>query len=297
LATEHADAGNSIAVPPPLGIVHGLPAAEYHRGVGLSQSSLKYLRQSPWHYRSVIELPWPEWFVEDDDETRKVSQFAGTLCHCATLEPLAFDRRYVVGPDIDKRTKDWKDFVKANADRQVISARQYAVAHAQAAALRAVPDVADILDGGEFELSAYWIDKATGILCRARPDCLNRTFGTPDAPAIMLLDVKTTADARKAAVSKTIAHWGYHHQADWYCRGVAQATGLPVAGFVFAFVEQTYPFACSVFELDPEAYEVARRENRDALELLARCQRTNSWPGYPQACEYVSLPRWAGGSE
>jgi hypothetical protein len=165
-----------------------MPNMAYHRGPGLSNSGLKDLRKTPWHYHALHHLPRPEWFVEDSEEDTAGALFAGTLCHCATLEPQAFDSRYVVGPNINKNTKDWKDFVKANAPRQVIGARQYAVAHAQAAAVRALPTVAEILDGGECEVSAFWIDKATGVLCRARPDCMNRTFGTEDAPAIMLLD-------------------------------------------------------------------------------------------------------------
>lgn len=296
LAVPTSSTPASVAPAQPLGLVSGLSNEAYQVGPGLSNSGLKLLRKSPWHYHATHDLPRPEWLVamEYDAET-SAALFAGTLCHCATLEPGAFDARYVVGPDINRNTNAWKDFVKANAPRQAISARQFAVAHAQAASLRAVPAVAEILDGGEFEVSGYWIDKATGVLCRCRPDCMNRTFGTDESPAVMLLDVKTTQDASKAAVRNTIARFGYHHQAEWYSRGIAQATGLPVAGFVFAFVESTYPFACSVYELDPEAYEVARRENREALELFARCRREGLWPGYSLEVDFVSLPRWAGG--
>ncbi len=280
----------------PHGLVRGLSNEEYQRGPGLSNSGLKAMRKSPWHYRTRHELPRPEWLQALGEEP-VAALVAGTLCHCATLEPAEFDRRYVVGPAINKNTNTWKEFVRANASRQVIDPQQYAVAYAQAASLRAVPAVAEILDGGECETSAYWIDRATGVLCRCRPDCMNATFGTPEAPAVMLLDVKTTQDASRAAVRNTIARYGYHHQAEWYSRGIAQATGLPVAGFIFAFVETVYPFACSVYEIEPEAYETARRENRETLEQFARCQREGVWPGYSQEVEFVSLPRWAGGSE
>lgn len=283
--------------PRPLGLFPGMSNADYQRGPGLSNSGLKALRKSPWHYHALHRLVLPEWFSEEFDSDTSSTLFAGTLCHCATLEPLHFDERYVVGPaGVNKNTKEWKAFVAAAAPRQVITAKQYAIAHGQAASLRALPAVAEILDGGECEVSAYWIDKATGVLCRCRPDCMNRTFGTPESPAVMLLDVKTTADASSEAVRNTIARYGYHHQAEWYSRGIAQATGLPVAGFVFAFVEQAYPFACTVREIDPESYDVARRENRQALETFAYCERMQTWPSYPSDVEFVSLPRWAGGA-
>jgi exodeoxyribonuclease VIII len=281
-----------------LGLQHGMPNEQYQRGPGVSNSGLKALRKSPWHYHALHHLPRPKWFLEDFDADTTTALFAGTLCHCATLEPQEFDKRYVVGPEgVNKNTKEWKAFVLANAPRTVISAKQYAVAHGQAAALRAVPAVAEILDGGECEVSGYWLDPATGVLCRCRPDCMNRTFGTPDAPAIMLLDPKTTTDASDAAVKNTIARYGYHHQAEWYSRGIAQATGLPVAGFIFAFVESSYPFACSVHEIDPDSYDVARRENREALQLYAACTRSGVWPGYSQEVKSTGLPRWAGGGD
>ena len=300
--TDSASAAAQLATPgiaePPLGLVHGLPNEDYHRGPGLSSSGLKALRKSPWHYHAIHQLERPAWYADEFDADTTGALFAGTLCHCAALEPQEFDKRYVVGPEgVNKNTKEWKAFVAAQAPRTVISAKQHAIAHGQAAALRAVPAVAEILDGGEFETSAYWRDPSTGVLCRCRPDCMNRTFGTPESPAVMLLDAKTTTDASQPAIRNSVARYGYHFQAEWYSRGIAQTTGLPVAGFVFAFVESAYPFACRVVELDPESYEVARRENRELLELYARCERIGAWPGYSPEVEFVSLPRWAGGSE
>jgi hypothetical protein len=113
----------------------------------------------------------------------------------------------------------------------------------------------------------------------------------------MLLDVKTTQDGSKEAARNTVARYGYHHQAEWYSRGVAKAAGIPVVGFIFAFVESAYPFACSIYEIEPQAYEVARRENRQALDLYAYCERMQSWPSYSPDTQYLSLPRWAGGEQ
>ena len=279
-----------------LGFVHGLPNAEYHGGPGLSNSEAELLRKSPQHFHALKRSDLPDWLAVDDDAEERAAFFAGTLCHCATLEPDAFSERYVIGPPLNKNTTAWKAFVESAKPKQAITRKQREVAHAQATALRGLADVADILDGGEFEVSGYWRDPATGVLCRCRPDCMNRGFGSATAPASMLLDVKTTKDASSLAVLRnTIARYGYHHQADWYSRGVEAITGAPVSGFVFAFVESAYPFACRVVELDPLALHVAREENDAALRLFAYCKAMDSWPGYPQAMEKVSLPRWAGG--
>ena len=284
---------SAIAVPTH-GLVYGLPNEIYQRADALSQSQLKAFRQSPFHFLKLHGQAIPDIFADDDESTRD-SMFAGTLCHCATLEPREFDKRYVVGPRVKSRAaKEWKDFVAAHPERIAITPRQYAVAHSQAAALRSVDAVAEILEGGVSEVSAFWRDPITGIACRCRPDCVNREFGTAAAPAAMILDVKTTRDASKAAVRQTIARFGYHHQAEWYSRGYAQASGVPVAGFVFAFVEQEYPFAVSVHEIDPASWDIAVQENREALDRMARCRQEGRWPSYSPDVENVSLPRWYG---
>lgn len=279
---------------PSVGLVRGLPNADYQRSEAVSQTQLKAVRRSPYHYfaRHVEEVPVV--FLRDD-ETEEM--FAGTLCHCATLEPAAFDARYLVGPDVKTRAaKAWKDAVDANPGRILITPRQYETALAQARSLRKLDAVAEILEDGECEVSAFWIDPATGLHCRCRPDAVNATFGTARAPEAMLLDVKSCRDASDHAVQAAIARYGYHHQDHWYSHGYGAASGVPVAGFVFAFVENEHPFAARVIEIDSEAKDIAARENRAALDRLAQCRREGRWPGYPPEVQGMGLPRWAGGT-
>lgn len=287
---------------PTVGLVQGLPNTLYQCLDAVSQSQLKAFRQSPFHFHARYEEPVPEIFaVADEDEEdqgrKRKSLFAGTLCHCATLEPEAFELRYAVGPQVKTRAaKEWKEAVAANPGRVLITPREHATAFGQAAALRRIDAVAEILEGGEREVSGFWVDQPTGLRCRCRPDCANKLFGTAREPLAMLLDVKTTVDASPRGVQLAIARFGYHHQCEWYSRGYALASGVPVGGFIFAFVEHVYPFAASVHELDIEAWEIAARENRDALDQLAQCRRAGTWPGYSSEVESMGLPRWAGGT-
>ena len=280
---------------PETGLVLGLPNSVYQASDAVSQSQLKVFRQSPAHFHAKFGQPVPAVFA--DAYAGSDEMFAGSLCHCATLEPEAFDLRYLVGPDVKtRRAKAWTEAVEANPGRVLITPRQYAVAQAQAAALRRVDAVAEILVGGQCEVSAFWVDPLTGLRCRCRPDCANSEFGTRLDPLAMLLDVKTTRDASRRAVQMTIARYGYHCQAEWYRRGYAAASGVPVAGFIFAFVESEYPFAVSVYELDSEAFGIAGRDNRETLDRLAQCRLAGQWPGYSPEVETIGLPRWAGGS-
>ena len=298
---EPPDFSGHIALPH-TGLVHGLPNALYQRADAVSQSQLKAFRKSPFHFHARYDEPMPEVFAgteddEEEDSRKRRSLFAGKLCHCATLEPAAFPLRYLVGPEVKTRAaKAWKEAVAANPGRVLITPREYATAQGQAASLRRLDAVAEILEGGECEVSGFWVDPATGLRCRCRPDCANREFGTVHEPLAMLLDVKSTVDASRAGAKLAIARFGYHHQCEWYSRGYAAASGVRVAGFIFAFVESEYPFAASVLELDLEAWEIATRENRDTLDQLARCRREGYWPGYSPEVENIGLPRWAGGT-
>jgi hypothetical protein len=268
------------------GVLLGLDNEAYHKGPGLSHSGLKRLRKSPFHYRELER----ERDVPPAAPTPQM--FNGTLTHCALLEPSQFDVRYVVGPDVDKRSKEWREFTKQVPTCEVITSLQRDAAFRQADALRRLPDVAALLSSGEPEVSAYWIDEATHVLCKCRPDWVSSGWGD-SGRAVMLLDVKTASDASPEGFSKAVANFGYHTQADWYCTGYALATGLEVLGMLFAVVESEYPHACAAYMVDDDALLRARMDNRKALELYARCAANDEWPGYPTGIQVITLPRWA----
>jgi exodeoxyribonuclease VIII len=259
---------------------------EYHQGPGLSHSGVKRLLRSPWHYQAINGphepiAPTPQ-------------MFAGTLCHCAFLEPEEFHSRYVVGPEVStKAAREWKEFVAANPDREPITQKQHDTAWAQAESLRAHPVIAELMSGmGIAERAIYWTDPETGVLCKAKPDWAH-LCGTSARPAAILLDAKTTSDASPEGFAKAIANFGYHTQADWYCWGYEQATGTPCEGMVFAVVENEFPYACAAYMVDDEGLRIARERNRRALNLYAECERKANWPGYPSELQVISLPRWA----
>lgn len=269
-------------------VVMAMDNDEYHSGPGLSHSGVKRILRTPWHFQALRE---PH---DTHPATPTPQMFAGTLCHCATLEPDEFYERYVVGPEVSTRaSREWKEFVAANPGRESITVAQRDIAWAQANSLRSHPVVAELLAGMcVAEMAVYWTDADTGVLCKAKPD-LTHYCGTLDRPAVILMDVKTTGDASPEGFAKAVANFGYHTQADWYCWGYEQATGTPCEGMVFAVVENEFPYACAVYMVDDEALSIARERNRKALALYAECERKAIWPGYPHDLQVISLPRWA----
>lgn len=83
------------------GIRHDLTDAEYFAHSAINCSGLK-----------LISSKTPAHFKYQQSEQRKPTpaMIIGSAVHCATLEPEAFNERYIVAPKIDKRTKDGKAF-------------------------------------------------------------------------------------------------------------------------------------------------------------------------------------------
>lgn len=266
-----------------LGIVHGLEPERYHAIHALSAGGLKRLRQSPAHFYGLQLDP------QRPPGGTTPAMANGTLVHCALFEPDQVDARYVVKPaGHDGRTKDGKAWNEANAGRIIVGASDMQAARAQAAAVRALPDVAALLGDGAGEVSAFWIDEPTGELCKCRPD-----WASPAGDGVILVDGKTTQDASPEGFGRAIWNMGYHLQAAWYSDGYERASGKKVHGFVFAAVESAWPHVAAPYMLGDDVLDAARRENRRLSDLYAECRRSGQWPGYAAGVNLINLPVWA----
>jgi hypothetical protein len=265
------------------GIYQNLDIDEYHSdSAAISNTGLRDFARSPFHYYSLhldpSRPPSPE----------RSGQLEGSLAHCATLEPDQFSKRYAVGPDVSRATKTWKSFYEGLQSGIIgVKPEQAATALAQAKSVRSLPDVAALLSNGQAEVSAYWTDEETGVLCRCRPD-----FVSPAGDGVVLLDVKTFASADRDEFARQVARKGYANQAAFYSEGYSKASGKPVLGFVFVASEMAYPHAAAAYMLPDEWLEMANRENHELLIRFALCQQRNQWPGYSLTIEALEMPRW-----
>lgn len=271
-------------------VIYGMSNEAYHRGPGLSCSQVKRLKRTPLHMHALT-LP-----RDVPESAPSPAMFNGTLVHCALLERPKFDARYVVGPEVNKLTKEWKAF-KAQCLEQgltPIDADQRRIAFAQADSLRALPEVAELMTLGDAEVSAFWEDtdhQGPPVLCKCRPDWVGYVEHRKGA---ILMDVKTAVDASPEGFSKACASFGYHMQASWYTNGFERASGLHVHGMVFVVVEPEYPHAAACYMLSDEALRKGADECRQALTLYRQCRATGQWPGYPPGITVLSLPHWYG---
>jgi exodeoxyribonuclease VIII len=219
----------------------------------------------------------------------KQGQLEGNLAHCAILEPAEFEKRYIVGPTVNRNTKIWKDFVEKNSDRIAIQADQYDTAMRQAESVRGLPDVRDALEVGRPEVSAFWTDPATGVKCRCRPDWSHPCGES----SVVLLDVKTYSNASPSEFARQAARKRYHVQDAFYSDGFAHASGLDVLAFIFVAVETEWPYAANAMMLDGASRDQGRADYARNLATFARCQESGEWPGYSKEISLITLPGWA----
>lgn len=278
-----------------MGIVFDLPFEQYLAIDALSASGMRELARSPWHYRNRVE------------KVRTRPMLRGSLAHCAVLEPDAMASRYVVVPDdAPKRpTKAqwnaakpsessqaamawWTDFSQFASSREIVPADDYAITQSQLRALQENSEIADTLRHGKGEVSVFWIDQATGVYCKARPDWVRPLKDG----RVRLLDLKSVADESVDAFGKSIARMGHHRQRAHYIAGMT-AVGRLVEEFVFAAVSTTPPVLAVPYILHDEAAQQGVDECRELLELFAWCTENDKWPPPGEGLQVVDVPKWA----
>ncbi|MCA0961965.1 PD-(D/E)XK nuclease-like domain-containing protein [Salipiger bermudensis] len=177
-------------------------------------------------------------------------------------------------------------------DKEIITADELAQAEGMRDAVMAHPKAAGLLAAGSgvAELSCYWTDPGTGVLCRCRPE-----FFRADG---VIVDLKTCLDASPEGFQKSIEKWRYHVQHAYYMDGVAQAIEQSGSDretpthFVFIAVEKTAPYAVGVYVLGPEDVAIGCREYRLDLARYAQSMSTGKWPAYSDKIEAISLTEW-----
>lgn len=271
-----------------IGLRHGESIDDYHADkTAISKSGLDQINQSPFIYYSRSLDP------TRPPEPSRAGQLEGNAAHCAILEPDQFDVRYVVGPDWNRNSNKWHDYVaQMQADRPgvvILKAEQYNVAMRQADSVRKLPDIRQYLSKGRSEVSARWIDIETGVRCRCRPDHVSPVGSKQD----VLLDVKTYSDASSGEFARQIARKAYHVQDAFYSDGYTVASGRDVAQFIFIAVETEWPFAAAAYRLNAESREEGFNEYRRLLDIYEQCLRTNKWPGYAEQTQEIELPPYA----
>ena len=251
-----------------------------------TQSIASCLSRSPAEcYDKYVAETWT-------DEEPGENLILGSMLHCMALQPTEFGQKYGVRPRVDGRTKEGKA----------------AIAAAEAAGPEVQWVKADLFDRARECMDALlgndWVEM---LLTKAMTKAKVETFiewelegircgGTPDAvftEGDLIIDLKTTKDARPSEFAKSVASFGYARQAAWYRYGCQQTYGMADSRFVFVVVKTSAPFEVAVYELDERAIATGFDEMVQlCLEWKYRHTSGNWKANWQTGINTISLPRW-----
>ena len=258
--------------------LYRVSAEDYHRdivpGGSLSSSGGRLLvKRCPAVFKWQLDNPQPH----------KKDLDLGTAAHKLVLD----DGPELVLVDAPRWDSDaLKAEVKAIRAEGNIPLKQHELdqVKAMAAALRADPEAARLLEPGSgvAEASAYWEDN--GVWRRARFDWLCNDG--------QIVDYKTARSCRREDLEKAFNEHGYHQQQGWYeDGGAALDVADPERPMQFVVQEKDPPYLVIVTTCDPMARGIGRHLNEVALNTYAICRERGEWPGYlPNPM--TALPTW-----
>lgn len=255
---------------------------EYEATEGVNYSILKLYAKSPLHARHGMLHP---------PEPTKAMRLGAAL-HAAILEPRKFMDEYVVPPKVDRRTKEgklaWAAFLEANSGKDFLDPEPHENCLRMATAAHDHPIVSQLLAAkGLNECSVYWRDFEHDAPCKCRVDRL-----TSWADRSVILDLKTTTDARPGPFAQQIARLNYHVQAAWYINGLATVSPHP-RRWIWVAIESEPPHAVALYEPNEQMLMQGEAECRQYLKTHLDCQAKGEWPGYPIEPQSLNLPTWA----
>lgn len=216
------------------GAFAGILNHDYHGGPGISKSGLDTIRRSPMHYRHALTVrrePTPDQRIGTlahalilEPETvweNYATPFVAPEGALATVDEIKERLRGLGLPISGKKSELAARLFDADpsvvfldearalhaetiGDRAIVTADEMAQAEAIRDAVMSHPAAGKLLapGAGIAELSAYWRDQETGVLCRCRPDFW-RHDGT-------IVDLKTARDASPDGFSRSIDSWRYY---------------------------------------------------------------------------------------
>ncbi len=256
--------------------------AAYHEAEGLSSTILRRF-----HYYSPLHSTVP-------GEETEAKEFGG-MFHEAVEDPIAFEKKYVILPDdcrpgsgtgMKARKETFEAETERNSQAIIKNQGDYDNIRGMAAAIHGHPECLALMDGDCVkELTGYWIDPETGLLCKCRVDLLNKTKG-------ILVDWKSCIDARPGPWCKKAWDLGYHLQAAWYLWGVSMIAGIEHDHFIFVAVEKKPPYGIQIYPAMPDLLKYSRTICRGALDRYAQYLKEDEWPCYTEMSPGFDLPTW-----
>jgi len=286
------------------GIYANVPIDKYHSGdicdgPSVSSSGLRRLFSlSPAHF--YTEWPGNPNRVEPEDKAHFIM---GRAVHHLFLGEKFFSKLFCIEPEEypDRNTgllKKWtyqSVYCQRWRERQwkqglsILKQKDFDNIRGMAESLASHPIVTAGALNGQIERSVFWKDKEAGLWVKIRPDAIPTT-------SVDFVDLKTTTSVLWQDIQRTIADCGYHQQGALVCEGAKRVLGIDKPTFTLVFIEKKPPWCVRVVTLKDNELARGEKQNRYALDVIARCLKANRWPGpggEREDAEHIELPEFA----
>lgn len=258
-------------------IAYGLDDITYRRSDGMSNSELKIFNKDPGG------LEWSKNCPQDEDKMQSLN--LGRAVHTKWLEPELYDSTYLIKPAVgnmptaaniatyDQWIKDGRSDEKKGrptdltiekmdllyafdaevkeSGATVLTEDDQKKVKLMTGSVKAHPTANYLLESiVSTEVSIWWIDEKTGVLCKCRVDAIAEVDGVT-----FFVDVKTSGDFDN--FGKSIINFGYHRQDAHYSNAGRAAFGEEI-NFLFIVVSSSimcgkYPVKVSEIPTDIKA--------------------------------------------
>ena len=258
---------------------------DYIKADGINRSFL---------HRMINKSPGAAKWEQEHPETTDAMR-VGDAFHAAVLEPKRFRNEYIVLPDncrpgSGKGMKERKEAFETNAAKgglTIITPNDMEMITSMQSSVSRNKEAMTLLDSDLKEVSGYFLDPDfDNILVKFRADCIHKD-------TMIVPDLKSCADARKALFTKSAYEHGYDMQAYLTLKGISIITGCQHTDFRFICVEKKGFCGNTVYPTTEEFLEIGRRKYVKAINLYMDCVTKDKWPGYPEISEPLGPPAWA----
>lgn len=229
-------------------------------------SNLRWMRQSPAHYRWHRDNPSPP------TPAMRVGAYAHRLA-------LGGSRPFATYDGI-RRGKEWEAFktLCGTQGMEIVSAAEAAAAEGCAEALRLHPVASKLLLEADSERPIRW--SMAGRECSGTVDMIGVGW---------IVELKVT-DANPNRLPWQAQKMGWLGQLAWYAEGYQQYTGCFQEHLYIIAVEPKPPHPVTVMFLTEAAREAGERLWNSLFNQLLVCEQTNEWPGYTSAVMPLDVP-------
>jgi len=204
----------------------------------------------------------------------------GTVAHLMVLQPELLMDRVAVWRGGRRGTNDYVDFRGENAGKILLTSSDWNRVATATNAMRSLPEVAELVNGCEFEVALIGDHK-----CQAT-DGHMRLKGQVDGinvAARTIIDIKTTeAGIDERSVSNTIRNMRYREKMAMYRRLAAMATGIETQAWKCfnIFMSLQEPYGVVVVKFTTDAMDWGWSRMQSAIASVDGCLAANMWPMY-----------------